>query len=212
MDYWIYALLWIAWCTLHSTMISTPVTDHLKRRLGSGFRFYRLFFNMVAMATVTPLFLCFQAEPFFRWEGHLIIGQVCLFVIVGFLFIAGMRHYDLLQFLGIRQIRDGASNSLLSKSGRLDSTGILGATRHPWYLAAMIAFWLGPMSTLAIIRNTIMTAYVLVGTLLEERKLVAEFGEEYRQYQKRVSMLIPYRWTRGRLQRFLRNERSETEG
>jgi len=35
---------------------------------------------------------------------------------------------------------------------------------------------------------------LIVGTYLEEKKLVREFGEKYLIYQKRVSMLIPYKW------------------
>jgi protein-S-isoprenylcysteine O-methyltransferase Ste14 len=35
---------------------------------------------------------------------------------------------------------------------------------------------------------------VVVGTILEERKLVAEFGDEYRQYQREVSMLFPWKF------------------
>jgi hypothetical protein len=37
------------------------------------------------------------------------------------------------------------------------------------------------------------TAWILVATLLEERDLVTDFGEAYRQYCKRVPMLIPWR-------------------
>lgn len=37
------------------------------------------------------------------------------------------------------------------------------------------------------------TAWILVGTLLEERDLVAEFDETYRQYCKQVPMLVPWR-------------------
>jgi protein-S-isoprenylcysteine O-methyltransferase Ste14 len=37
------------------------------------------------------------------------------------------------------------------------------------------------------------TAYILIGILLEERDLVGVFGEDYRRYQHRVSMLIPWR-------------------
>jgi len=42
--------------------------------------------------------------------------------------------------------------------------------------------------------NLILTSYLIVGTYLEEKKLVREFGENYRNYQKKVSMLIPYTW------------------
>jgi protein-S-isoprenylcysteine O-methyltransferase Ste14 len=37
-----------------------------------------------------------------------------------------------------------------------------------------------------------MTVYILVGVALEERDLVATFGDEYRAYRKRVAMLIPF--------------------
>jgi len=34
-------------------------------------------------------------------------------------------------------------------------------------------------------------AYILIGILLEERDLVEMFGDRYREYKKRVSMLLP---------------------
>jgi protein-S-isoprenylcysteine O-methyltransferase Ste14 len=39
--------------------------------------------------------------------------------------------------------------------------------------------------------NLLWTAWIVVGTLLEERDLVAQFGEEYRVYQTEAPMLIP---------------------
>ena len=45
----------------------------------------------------------------------------------------------------------------------------------------------------------ILTVYVVIGTHLEERKLVAEFGDEYREYQQTVSMLFPWKWIKSEL-------------
>ena len=37
----------------------------------------------------------------------------------------------------------------------------------------------------------VTTAYIFVGIYLEERDLVAMFGDEYRRYRDRVAMLMP---------------------
>ena len=35
------------------------------------------------------------------------------------------------------------------------------------------------------------TGYIFIGLLLEERDMVASFGQTYRNYQARVSMILP---------------------
>jgi protein-S-isoprenylcysteine O-methyltransferase Ste14 len=45
--------------------------------------------------------------------------------------------------------------------------------------------------------NVLWTLWVVLGTYLEEKDLVAEFGEKYRHYQKTVPMLFPWRFPRG---------------
>lgn len=75
------SLLITAWCVLHSAMISVSVTAYLKRLLGEGFRFYRLFFNLVAIITLIPVALfaySIQTEVIVDWSGYMRIGQVIL--------------------------------------------------------------------------------------------------------------------------------------
>jgi protein-S-isoprenylcysteine O-methyltransferase Ste14 len=45
----------------------------------------------------------------------------------------------------------------------------------------------------------VISAYFIIGTILEERKLLLEFGERYREYQKNVSMFIPYKWLKTKI-------------
>ena len=66
--------------------------------------------------------------------------------------------------------------------------------RHPLYFFFLVMFWAHPDLTAdRLLLNGLWTAWVVVGTVLEERDLVAAFGEDYRDYQGRVPILIPWR-------------------
>jgi protein-S-isoprenylcysteine O-methyltransferase Ste14 len=63
----------------------------------------------------------------------------------------------------------------------------------------VLLIWAGELDVAALVSNGVLTVYIVIGTLLEERKLVHEFGDAYRGYQGRVSMFIPLKWIRSRI-------------
>ena len=202
-DYVLLALLWVAYCVIHSALISITVTNFLKRALRDRYRFYRLFFNFFSVAALVPLLIYsyparWSAVLLFAWEGPLRIIRYGLMALAAVLLITGSRHYNMSQFLGIQQIRKGKSGTAMTESGEFDSSGVLGIVRHPWYLAVFIFLWARDLNLARMIINVVLSAYLLVGTLLEERKLVLEFGEKYMAYQRQVSMFIPLKWLRSR--------------
>jgi len=66
------------------------------------------------------------------------------------------------------------------------------AVRHPLYLGLLIALWCAPHMSLGRLALAVgLTIYVVIGAHFEERDLVRAFGDEYRQYQRKVPMILP---------------------
>ena len=66
--------------------------------------------------------------------------------------------------------------------------------RHPLYLTTLMMIWFYPDLTAdRLLFNILFTGWIIIGTVLEERDLVESYGKDYRNYQRRVPMLIPYR-------------------
>ncbi|MDY6950334.1 MAG: NnrU family protein [Thermodesulfobacteriota bacterium] len=197
MSYIVLAVLWIAWCVLHSAMICPSATTYLKGQFKRGFRFYRLLFNVVALATMTPIVFYEKSLDggwALLWQGPWVVFQIFLYTAAFSLFFFGARHYDLSQFLGIRQIREGMATKSLAGDHDIDTRGILGIMRHPWYAGGLVLVWTRNLTSATLITNVILTGYLIVGAYLEERKLVMEFGDKYRAYQEKVPMFVPYRF------------------
>ena len=197
--------LWIGWCALHSIMIDAAVTNFVKIRLPAWVRWYRLLYNGLSLVTLIPLATYtgrIGGEVIFAWQGWGGTSvRMLILTLSGLLFWGGAKRYDFKTFLGIRQLRAGETGILLSESRDFAPTGVFAMTRHPWYLGSLLAIWtifpeyqLGP--TVAVI---ILSLYLVLGTLLEERKIVQEHGDSYRLYQQQVSMLVPWKWLKNRM-------------
>lgn len=191
--------LWTLWCALHSLLIAPPVVGWFEARLDRWFAWYRLVYVAVSGITLLPLFLWTLYLPqrlLFTWAGLRRLPQAMLFGYALFMFVAGAREYDLRYFLGLRQIRAWRRQETLPEFS-FARRGVLRYVRHPWYSGGIAFVWAGgPLTTVNLAVKGVLTVYLLVGTLLEERKLVTAFGAAYEEYQREVPMLIPWRGRR----------------
>jgi len=99
------------------------------------------------------------------------------------------------QFIGLQQTFMSA-NQIGRSSGnpKLLSNGLYGFVRHPVYTFTLLAFVLTPVMSLDRATVTLaMIAYLAIAIPIEERKLIAIFGESYLKYRQWVPAVVPWK-------------------
>ena len=180
------------WGIIHSLLASMGLKAFLQRRLGTRFmRFYRLLYNLFAVASFLPvlyLMATLPDQPLYQvpapWSWFMLAGQA----LSALLLLAAVLQTDVLSFAGLRQIFEE------EKPGRLITNGLYRFVRHPLYTFGLLALWLSPTMTVnSCIAYAGLTVYILVGILFEERKLLRVFGQDYAHYKSMTPMLLPGR-------------------
>jgi protein-S-isoprenylcysteine O-methyltransferase Ste14 len=98
---------------------------------------------------------------------------------------------DHFELLGLKHALYNFQKREMPKT-KFKTPGFYKFVRHPIYLGFTIAFWASPVMTTAHLLFAIGTlGYTVVGIILEEKDLLAEFGHEYETYKTKVSMLFP---------------------
>ncbi|MDC9724056.1 MAG: isoprenylcysteine carboxylmethyltransferase family protein [Urechidicola sp.] len=188
----ILATFWILYFILHSILASNWIKQLIKNKLSTFYSFYRLTYNGVALITlilvlqfqgsITPIFF-FQKTILLQIIGFLII---VLGAILGYL---AFKNYSTAEFLGLDYNKFPEENKDI-----INTSGFNSFVRHPLYFASLLLIWgyfiVNPNSNI-LIMNGVITAYLIIGTKLEEQKLIKEFGQQYKDYINQVPMLLP---------------------
>lgn len=106
--------------------------------------------------------------------------------------VLSLQHFDA---FGTGMIRAHV-RQVKTDSSPLASKGPYRFVRHPIYFFILLMLWSYPDTTLdRLLFNTLFSIWMIAATFWEERDLKDAFGEAYRDYQKRVPMLIPWKLT-----------------
>jgi protein-S-isoprenylcysteine O-methyltransferase Ste14 len=182
---------WLLYGFIHSLMASYFFKDFMSKILGKYVHFYRLIYNFIAFALLIPvLALQFSLEKIPLWQVSDYQSVIGKFIsVLGVIFVAiALQGYDLSEFLGTDF---GKKN----KESAFKTDGLLEYVRHPIYTGTLLLIWgffIADASTRSLTGAVALTIYVLIGIYFEEKKLIMVFGEQYRNYQKQVPMLIPF--------------------
>lgn len=141
----------------------------------------------------SALFIFWQPLGGVVWRVDDPVGQAMLYGLFAFGWLVVListfliNHFDL---FGLRQVwlqfRGQPYTSL-----KFGTPWLYRYVRHP-FVGWLFAFWATPTMTVThLFFAVVTTAYVLIAIQFEERDLIREHGKSYRDYRKRVPMLVP---------------------
>ena len=185
------AVLCLAFFVQHSGMIRRGVKQRLAKRIPSTY--HAALYSIASGACLFALVIAWQPTThfLFRLQGpaRCLSAAIALLAVAGFAWgVHSLRGFDPFGTLPLKAALRGTT----APSSAFVVRGPYRYVRHPLYLFMLLLIWSTPrFSTDQLLFNVLWTAWIIVGTKLEERDLLVDFGQTYRQYQASVPMLLP---------------------
>lgn len=180
---------------VHSFLASLKAKEMAATILGpTGFRWYRMAYNVFAFISLLPILAMAVVLPdkqiyqvSFPWSTLLLLLQltgagIALYAVI---------QTDLFFFSGLRQLSEKPGEN--SSPHIMQTGGLYRFVRHPIYTGSLLFLWASAeMSWNSLALKLAFSLYFVIGAMVEEKKLVAEFGDDYRAYRMRTPMIIPF--------------------
>lgn len=191
---------WILFFTLHSVFASLKFKGIVDDYLPNLSPAYRVMFNVTSsLLILIPIFLEYHlsGDLLWQWNGGYAIIANGLAIVAILCFIWTLKYYDGSDFSGLKQLRQRIT-AVTNEQGFVISP-LHRFVRHPWYFLLLIIIWTRSMDQASLISALLITAYLIVGSVLEENKLLVFHGAQYKSYKNQVPGLVPLPW------KYLRN-------
>lgn len=182
----------------HSVMVRRSVRARLAAVIPE--RYDGAFYSITSGIALAVSVLLFQpvGEPLFVLHGvaRLAVTALVLLAVAGFAWgVVALRGFDPFGIRPIRHhLRGRQADQAPVRAKGLVVRGPYRWVRHPLYSSIIVLLWADPEVTTSRLAIAVAwTAWIVIGAMLEERDLAADFGEDYRRYQHEVPILIPWR-------------------
>jgi protein-S-isoprenylcysteine O-methyltransferase Ste14 len=191
MSHVLISVLWSVYFAVHSILASTKLKVFIYRQIPNSKQVYRIFYNLIAVGSLIPLAIySFPSKEKLLFQSFNSQIAAYAFILFGLLItVIAFKAFNIKEFFGILQYEKSEYKPDLTISG------LYKYVRHPLYFGTILLFiglfFLYPSSELIVI-NVIVFIYLIIGSRLEEKKLVDEFGSQYLTYKKEVKGLIPF--------------------
>lgn len=195
---WVYGvtllIAWLGYFVVHSLLASLPIKRWVAANKPGFMPVYRLAFNVIAIVLLVPIvWLTARAWPvLWQWQGiaSWIANVLKVLALLGFIW--SLKYYDLREFFGVKQLR---THQLIPEDQEIFRLSPLHRfVRHPWYFFALVLLWTQDMNVGRLITSGMATLYFVIGSRMEEKKLLVYHGERYRRYMEQVPGLLPLPW------------------
>jgi protein-S-isoprenylcysteine O-methyltransferase Ste14 len=192
------ALVWdgslvLAFCLQHSIMVRRSFRRWLERFVDP--LYHGAIYSLASAVALLAMVLLWQESAIVLWklEGGWRWAARALFVLAVAGFPWGAAALGKFDAFGVEPIRA----RLAGRGIRHTPFSIRGPyrwVRHPLYLFVLVLMWACPdMTAERLLLNALWSTWIVIGSILEERDLVAAFGDDYREYQRSVPMLLPWK-------------------
>ncbi len=185
----------IAYFVTHSLLASLWLKQKVQRHWPQIMPAYRLTFNFLSILLLIPLILFMQQNPgplVWQWPGILewVMKGLTIAAILGFIW--SLKSYDNRVFLGITQWCNRHTKT--NDPEHLHISTLHRFVRHPWYFFFLVMMWTQDLHVTQLFVYGLISAYLVIGSRMEEQKLIVHYGEAYRKYCQQVPGLIPVPW------------------
>ena len=190
-EYLLLVSYWILYGVMHSLFASNWMKNIFLRFMGRGYKYYRVIYSSFATFLIIPI-LWYQStlprQMIFRQGAVTIFAGLSLAAIGIMVVKISFGHYDLKEFFGVYQSKG------IQWKGPLQTGGILSKVRHPLYsgsILAMLGYLIFSPTPANLLMGFCLIVYFIIGIHFEEKKLILEYGDQYREYRRQVPSLIP---------------------